>query len=113
MNSKDIGNKAEDVVVNWLLERGFTIIERNYYASKLGEIDIVAKKEGTIHFIEVKSSFSTSYHPIYNITPKKLQRLINSAYYYIKSHNVPNRFCIDAVTLKQDGTIEYFPNITL
>lgn len=47
---------AEDIAVFHMEHNGFNIIERNY-SKKWGEIDIVAEKNGKIHFVEVKSSF--------------------------------------------------------
>lgn len=50
------GNIAEELVVSHLKNKGFSIIDQNYLR-KWGEIDIVAEKNGKIHFIEIKSSF--------------------------------------------------------
>jgi len=66
-NYKKFGNESEDRAIEYLEKGGFIIIERNFYAKKMGEIDIVAKKEDVLHFIEVKSSSNSSYEPIYNI----------------------------------------------
>lgn len=49
------GNKAEEIVVLYLKNIGFQIIDQNYL-KKWGEIDIVAQKSKKIYFIEVKSS---------------------------------------------------------
>ncbi len=42
--SREKGNIAEKIAVSFLEKRNFTIIETNFYAKKLGEIDIIAKK---------------------------------------------------------------------
>ncbi len=42
--SREKGNIAEKIVVSFLEKRNFNIIETNFYAKKLGEIDIIAKK---------------------------------------------------------------------
>ena len=47
------GNYFEDKESDFLSSNGYVIIDRNYYAGKLGEIDIVAKKDDVYHFIEV------------------------------------------------------------
>jgi len=51
---KIFGEKSEHLATLFLEQEGFTIIERNFFARKLGEIDIVAQKEEVLHFIEVK-----------------------------------------------------------
>jgi putative endonuclease len=108
---KQFGNESETLGSKYLEELGYIIIERNFYAKKLGEIDIIAKKDDTLHFIEVKSA-NADFDPIYNLTPKKLQRIINSAYYYLKSKNLNVEFCIDALIIRQ-GSIELIENVTL
>ena len=50
------GNTAEEIVVLYLKNTGFQILDQNYLR-KWGEIDIVAKKLRKIHFIEVKTVF--------------------------------------------------------
>ena len=49
-----VGKIGEDAVCKYLKNKGFSIIERNYL-KKCGELDIIAKKQDIIHFIEVKS----------------------------------------------------------
>jgi len=111
MNTKAFGNKSEDLAVKFLQEHGFLIIERNFYASRLGEIDIIAKKDNVLHFVEVKSS-RKSFEPIYNITASKLNKLIKSANYYLKQKKLDFAWCIDALIIK-NGKIELIENITL
>jgi putative endonuclease len=48
------GKTGEDIAVKHLVKHSFQILDRNY-RKKWGEIDIIAKKDKIIHFIEVKS----------------------------------------------------------
>jgi putative endonuclease len=48
-----IGEIGENIAVKFLMKHNFQILERNY-TKKWGEIDIVGKKLGKLHFIEVK-----------------------------------------------------------
>ena len=50
----EIGKIGENITNTFLMKQGFTIIERNYRV-KVGEIDIIAKKDNVLRFIEVKS----------------------------------------------------------
>lgn len=52
--SQKIGELGENIATKFLLNKGFSILERNY-TLKFGEIDIIAKKNNKIHFVEVKS----------------------------------------------------------
>ena len=49
-----IGELGESVAEKYYKNRGYEIVERNYTRS-IGEIDIIARKDGTLYFIEVKS----------------------------------------------------------
>ena len=110
-NTTSIGKENEDRAIEFLLLEGFHIIQQNYYARKLGEIDIVAIKDDVLHFIEVKSA-EADFDPIYNFTPIKLRRVINSSQYYMKEKNLDMVFSIDLIVIRL-GEIEFLENITL
>ncbi|SFV62274.1 putative protein [hydrothermal vent metagenome] len=111
MNSTQVGKKNEKLALLFLEEHGFYIIEQNYYARKLGEIDIIAIKDEVLHFIEVKSA-QANFDPIYNFTRSKQRKVINSAYYYMKVKNLDMVFSIDLIVIRW-GEIEFLENITL
>ncbi len=105
--SRNKGNIAEEKASSFLSNLGFKIIERNFYAKKLGEIDIIAKKDSSYHFIEVKSANEYEI-AVNNITPSKLKRSID---YYLQIKNLNVSFCIDAIIIV-DEKIEFLENIT-
>jgi putative endonuclease len=79
--SQKIGELGEGVACEFLMKQGFEVLERNY-TKKWGEIDIVAKKEGKLYFVEVKSKSVSAldlslenFHPEENIHPWKIKRL--------------------------------------
>ncbi|PHS42338.1 MAG: hypothetical protein COB07_00950 [Sulfurovum sp.] len=109
---KLFGDKSESLATRFLEQEGFVILERNYFARKLGEIDIIAQREDTLHFIEVKSSKSGSFDPVYNVTPAKLRKVINSAYYYMKTKRLDMTFSIDALIVR-GNEVEFLENVTL
>ena len=108
---KKFGDESETLATRFLEQEGFLIIERNYFARKLGEIDIIASRDDVLHFIEVKSS-KTDFDPVYNVTPAKLRKVINSAHYYMKTKGLDTAFSIDALILRHDE-VEFIENITL
>jgi len=108
---KQFGNDAETLATQFLEEAGFVIVERNYYARKLGEIDIIASRRGVLHFIEVKSS-RKGFDPVYNLSPTKIRRVINSAHYYLKANGLDVAFSVDALLVRR-GEVELIENITM
>lgn len=53
MNKREIGRRMEEKAAACLTERGYRILERNFYAGHK-EIDIVAEESGYLVFLEVK-----------------------------------------------------------
>ena len=104
------GNLAENKAVDFLLENGFFIVERNFY-SRFGEIDIIATKDKVLHFIEVKSGLDYE-SAIQNITPKKLSRLIKTGGVYMKKNSLHADFVYDAIVVTPKK-VEFVENITL
>lgn len=99
-----IGEKGENICVAWLNNNNYKVIERNF-STKNGEIDVIAKKNNILHFIEVKSvSYETSgcflkqsiYNPLQNITPKKIAKLQKTMIDYISINQVSHETQIDA-----------------
>lgn len=52
--TQKVGLLGEELVVKFLMKRGFKILDRNY-RRPWGELDVVAERKGVIHFVEVKS----------------------------------------------------------
>ncbi|RFA08719.1 hypothetical protein B7R54_05360 [Subtercola boreus] len=76
MKAKDeVGRRGEDLAADYLLEQGYSILERNWRCRQ-GEIDVVAEHEGVTVFVEVKTRSGLRYgHPFEAITIAKLARL--------------------------------------
>lgn len=100
-----IGKIGEDCACEYLKKQGYKIVDRNYL-KKWGEIDIVAKKDKKIHFVEVKSvsreisdknvthvtklssHLDDEYRPEDNMHPWKLQRLSRVTQSYLLDKNI-------------------------
>jgi putative endonuclease len=109
--SREKGEIAEKKAISFLEELNFKIIEKNFYAKKLGEIDIIAKKDEVYHFCEVKSA--TDYETaIYNITHSKLSKIKRSVDYYLQIKKLNVSYSIDAIIISEDN-IELIENITI
>lgn len=80
MNTREIGRLCEAYVCDQLQKQGFSVLARNFRVGKGTEIDIVAQKEDTIHFIEVKARSQTVYGlPREAVTHAKMQRIIKAS----------------------------------
>ena len=53
MNNRKQGNEFESLAADYLRRNGLTILQQNFYC-KMGEIDIVAKENEYLVFVEVK-----------------------------------------------------------
>ena len=96
------GELAETLACRYLAAKGFTILERNY-TKRCGEIDIIAQKGKTVHFIEVKSVSreNSSLKPEDHMNVNKLERLSRIVSSYILEHDV-DLWQIDLVCLIVD-----------
>ena len=84
-----IGQKGEDIAVEFLKDKGFKIVERNYRC-KLGEIDIIAKKRNCYHFVEVKAKTVADFSreklvpPEMNVDYRKRNKLVKLSNFYMQ-----------------------------
>lgn len=108
-----LGKKGEQLAVNFLLESGYEIIESNYRFDK-AEVDIIAKKEGTLAIIEVKTRSTSEFgKPQDFVKPKQIQRLVKAVHEYVTVNelDVEVRFDIIAIVKeKQNFNIEHIEN---
>jgi len=109
--SREKGDFAEKRAISFLTDLNFMIIETNFYAKKLGEIDIIAKKDDVYHFCEVKSA-QTFELAVQNLTKSKLSKIKRSVDYYLQIKKLDVAFCIDAIIVNDDS-IEILENITM
>ncbi len=101
MAQKDeLGRWGEGIAAEFLEDGGYSVIQRNW-RSPLGEIDIVAIKDGCTAFVEVKTRSSTRYgHPFEAISTHKLARLRRLAQSWCRQQDPhPDRIRIDAIAV--------------
>ena len=83
-SKKIIGAKGEELAAEWLKEHGFEILHRNWRIGRF-ETDIIAAKDGRLHFVEVKTRRSDRFGlPERQVDRKKLDRMIDSGTEYIR-----------------------------
>ncbi|MGE5519053.1 MAG: YraN family protein [Candidatus Dadabacteria bacterium] len=111
------GKEGELLALNYLESNGYEVIGKNWTSDK-SEIDLIALKDGMLHFIEVKyRTFSKYGHPEQNVTRKKIKFLLRGIDDYLYMHPQHTDFRLDilAITGKEDDQPEYFfiPDVTL
>ncbi|HLD03640.1 MAG TPA: YraN family protein [Candidatus Dojkabacteria bacterium] len=97
------GISAEQTAVNYLKRTGYRILERNY-RKRIGEIDIIAAKENTVVFVEVKSLQSESLLVLgQTISALKKQKLVKICQYWLTENDKANyNWRIDFIGLVVD-----------
>lgn len=111
----DIGAKGEDAAMEWLRERGYYIVERNWRIGHY-EIDIIAQYFDTIHFVEVKTRSLGSWQSAFDSINEQKRRTLRRgalAYNAIHHHQHNVQFDLIAVTIDSHDnyTIELTENI--
>ena len=81
------GSWGEDTAVGYLKKKGYIILEKNF-RSKIGELDIIARYENTIVFVEVKTRNSLKFGlPCEAITKNKMKHIKRMVNYYTLINN--------------------------
>jgi len=110
LNNIDKGTNGENVAADYLLQNGYTIIERNW-RFKHWEIDIIASKENKLHFVEVKTRTSKKFgNPEEGVNEKKMSSLKKGAEEYLFQNQQWSliQFDVIAVTMKKEIVEEIF-----
>lgn len=104
------GNRGEAMAAAYLAGQGFSIMHQNWRFSHW-EVDVIAEKQGILHFFEVKTRLTKKYgHPEEAVGAKKIQNLINAAEEFLYQHPQWQRiqYNILSITILKDEPVEYF-----
>ena len=98
---KKVGTQGEELAVQYLRQKGYRILDRNYY-SRYGEIDVICERDRDIIFVEVKTRRSDRFGSAEeSVTPAKQQRLRKTALYYLQQRDQPLReLRFDVITVR-------------
>ncbi|NJB36439.1 MULTISPECIES: YraN family protein [Flavobacteriaceae] len=95
----EFGKLGEQLAVNFLQEKGYQILERNYRYLK-AEIDIIAQVNNLLVIVEVKSRSSNYLQEIIEtVNEKKKRLLVQAADYYVTSLDLDVEVQFDIVTI--------------
>ncbi|MDE1940987.1 MAG: YraN family protein [Patescibacteria group bacterium] len=116
------GDIGEDIACKFIQNKGFSLILRNYRKA-WGEIDIIARKDGVLHFIEVKSITATSdtgHRPEENVHGNKQRHIRRMIQTYYLEHGLGSdtEFQFHVITVKMNertrrASVKMIENIIL
>ena len=119
--TSEFGHWAENNVAQYLEQKDYSILDRNYQ-KKWGEIDIIAEKKGILIFVEVKANKKelAGFEPENRVSPEKLRRMNRAIQTYLaaKKYSPDQDWQIDIVSLTLDhdrgvAKIKHFKNIDM
>lgn len=132
LTRKEVGNLGEKVAVEYLKRHGFSIRDRNV-ARKTGELDIIAQREDTLHFVEVKtvladafpadvetakgrSDYADDYDPSLNLHSAKVKKVARTGEWYVLEKRWEGDWQVDGILVwlrRSDGRalVSYLPQI--
>lgn len=104
LNNKLTGKLGEEIAVKHLKDNGYIIIQKNY-RTKYGEIDIIAKDENFLVFVEVKARRSQTFgYPREAVDIFKQSRIKNIANLYLATKkNLNSKVRFDVVEIVLDN----------
>lgn len=107
----ETGHQGEKLAVEWLTRHGYKIRQENWRHRHL-EVDVIAEKGDTLHFIEVKSRRSTRFgNPEESIDKQKMRNLKDAAEQYQQQYPGWKWIQFDVLAiLFKPGRIDYWLN---
>lgn len=122
---KEVGALGESIAAEYFKRHGFSIRDRNV-TRKTGELDLVAEKEDTLHFIEVKTILTDefpreddtgdSYDPSLNLHEAKIRKVARTGEWYVLEKGWEGEWQVDGCLVwlrRRDGQalVRYLPQI--
>lgn len=111
--SVERGRAAETLAADYLAGRGFEVLDRNW-RNRWCELDIVARRGGVVHFVEVKyrrrADWGTGFEAI---TSDKAQRLRRAALAWNQTSHHSGDYQIDIISVAGEldqAIIDYLPS---
>ncbi|WP_340075908.1 YraN family protein [Leptobacterium sp. I13] len=100
----EFGKKAEQIACDYLLKKGYRILERNYRFEK-AEVDLIAQTNNILSVIEVKARSTTDFgNPQDFITKKKIQLLVKAIDHYVIENDLEVEVRFDVIAIVKNGT---------
>jgi putative endonuclease len=99
MNHIELGQKGEDIAVNYLISKGWEIKSRNFKWRK-GEIDIICEAQNRLKIIEVKTRNSNYFgEPFLAVNRAKQRQIIGVTNQYIQANEIDKEVEFDVISI--------------
>ena len=111
LDRKYIGNKGEDYAVSFLFANGYDVLQKSFRFGR-GEIDIIARKDDVLIFIEVKTRKNADFgYPETFVSESQQERRHRAAEEYVIQKEWHGHIRFDIIAILWDGTeptLDYF-----
>ncbi len=115
MTNKEVGIAGEELAANYLMKAGYRILHRNWRLKGGCEIDIVAFKDNTLHFVEVKTRTTTFIDPSRAVNIQKIRHIGRAMMQYKKFYGYTYDSYIDVIGIiyrsDTDFDLHWIPNV--
>ena len=96
---QELGKWGETTAASYLINQGLEILKRNYRC-EYGEIDLIAKEDETIVFVEVKTRSSSTYGlPEEAVDAAKQEHIVASAENYLMENSFNEDWRVDVISI--------------
>ena len=97
--NKKKGDWGERVAAEYLTNKGYRIIQKQWHYSRY-EIDLIAQQKNIIVFVEVKTRFSKEYgEPWAAVNQSKQRKICRSADYYLRLFSIDAEPRFDIISI--------------
>lgn len=98
----DFGNLAENLAAEFLLDKDYKILARNFRYQR-AEVDIIAELDDLIVVIEVKArSYDTLIEPQEAVTKKKIKAIVMCTDFFLNENSINKEVRFDIITVLPD-----------
>ena len=107
----ELGKEGERIAANFLIKKGYHILERNFRYER-AEIDIIATHKNLLIVVEVKTRNSSFFgNPQDFVRPTKIKLLVKAANYYIEEEGIKLEVRFDIIAILKNKTLEKIEHI--
>lgn len=112
MNDNQVlGQTGEELAADYLMKNGFRILHRNWNLHHGCELDIVAQKNGVLHFVEVKTRHKVyegvGGHPEEAVDYRKLRNIGRAIMYYMSYFRLNANYVVDVIGVVYRNDSDY------